>query len=86
MTSPDTNLMWTRFIKTQILTSSWHTSSHPPHLSPTNPLHLLVTLVYVVLSSRLHRRAPMLDFYFDHSEERPLEAFEDIFASYDYKK
>uniref|UniRef100_A0A8C2X5D9 Myosin IXB n=1 Tax=Cyclopterus lumpus TaxID=8103 RepID=A0A8C2X5D9_CYCLU len=31
-------------------------------------------------------RASMLDFYFDHSEERPLEAFEDIFASYESKK
>uniref|UniRef100_A0A8C2PXS1 Myosin IXB n=1 Tax=Cyprinus carpio TaxID=7962 RepID=A0A8C2PXS1_CYPCA len=30
--------------------------------------------------------APMLDFSFDHSEERPLEAFEDIFASYESKK
>uniref|UniRef100_A0A673YMM8 Myosin IXB n=1 Tax=Salmo trutta TaxID=8032 RepID=A0A673YMM8_SALTR len=28
-------------------------------------------------------RASMLDFYFDHSDERPLEAFEDIFASYE---
>uniref|UniRef100_A0A8C2JC65 Myosin IXB n=1 Tax=Cyprinus carpio TaxID=7962 RepID=A0A8C2JC65_CYPCA len=33
---------------------------------------------------RIH--APMLDFSFDHSEERPLEAFEDIFASYESKK
>uniref|UniRef100_A0A665X3S8 Myosin IXB n=1 Tax=Echeneis naucrates TaxID=173247 RepID=A0A665X3S8_ECHNA len=40
----------------------------------------------VVLSSPLHRRASMLDFCFDHSEERPLEAFEDIFASYESKK
>uniref|UniRef100_A0A7N6AI52 Myosin IXB n=1 Tax=Anabas testudineus TaxID=64144 RepID=A0A7N6AI52_ANATE len=31
-------------------------------------------------------RASMLDFCFDHSEERPLEAFEDIFASYENKK
>uniref|UniRef100_A0A7N6BS41 Myosin IXB n=1 Tax=Anabas testudineus TaxID=64144 RepID=A0A7N6BS41_ANATE len=30
-------------------------------------------------------RASMLDFCFDHSEERPLEAFEDIFASYENK-
>lgn len=36
--------------------------------------------------SPLHRRVSMLDFYFDHSEERPLEAFEDIFASYENKK
>lgn len=50
------------------------------------PLHLLVTPVCAVLSSPLHRRASMLDFYFDHSEERPLEAFEDIFASYESKK
>ncbi|MEQ2164205.1 hypothetical protein GOODEAATRI_004234, partial [Goodea atripinnis] len=52
------------------------------------PPHLSVTPVYVVLSSSssLHRRASMLDFYFDHSEERPLEAFEDIFASYENKK
>lgn len=28
----------------------------------------------------------MLDFYFDHSDERPLEAFEDIFASFENKK
>lgn len=49
-------------------------------------LHLLVTPVCAVLSSPLHRRASMLDFYFDHSEERPLEAFEDIFASYESKK
>uniref|UniRef100_A0A8C2IZW6 Myosin IXB n=1 Tax=Cyprinus carpio TaxID=7962 RepID=A0A8C2IZW6_CYPCA len=34
--------------------------------------------------SNIH--APMLDFSFDHSEERPLEAFEDIFASYKSKK
>lgn len=39
-----------------------------------------------VLFSPLHRRASMLDFYFDHSDERPLEAFEDIFASYESKK
>uniref|UniRef100_A0A8C7V962 Myosin IXB n=1 Tax=Oncorhynchus mykiss TaxID=8022 RepID=A0A8C7V962_ONCMY len=32
------------------------------------------------------QRASMLDFYFDHSDERPLEAFEDIFASYESKK
>uniref|UniRef100_A0A673BIN0 Myosin IXB n=1 Tax=Sphaeramia orbicularis TaxID=375764 RepID=A0A673BIN0_9TELE len=46
------------------------------------------TSVCTVLSSPspLHRRASMLDFCFDHSEERPLEAFEDIFASYDSKK
>lgn len=48
--------------------------------------HLLVTTVCAVLSSPLHRRVSMLDFYFDHSEERPLEAFEDIFASYENKK
>ncbi|XP_057696103.1 LOW QUALITY PROTEIN: si:zfos-588f8.1 [Corythoichthys intestinalis] len=35
---------------------------------------------------RLYKRASMLDFYFDLSEERPLEAFEDIFASYESKK
>uniref|UniRef100_A0A7N8YE79 Myosin IXB n=1 Tax=Mastacembelus armatus TaxID=205130 RepID=A0A7N8YE79_9TELE len=35
---------------------------------------------------RMYKRASMLDFYFDHSEERPLEAFEDIFASYENKK
>ncbi|XP_045543391.1 unconventional myosin-IXb isoform X2 [Salmo salar] len=35
---------------------------------------------------RMYRRASMLDFYFDHSDERPLEAFEDIFASYESKK
>uniref|UniRef100_A0A8C1KY75 Myosin IXB n=1 Tax=Cyprinus carpio TaxID=7962 RepID=A0A8C1KY75_CYPCA len=35
---------------------------------------------------RMYRHAPMLDFSFDHSEERPLEAFEDIFASYKSKK
>lgn len=46
----------------------------------------LVTPVCAVLSSPLHRRASVLDFYFDHSEERPLEAFEDIFASYESKK
>lgn len=51
-----------------------------------SPLHLLVTTVCAVLSSPLHRRVSMLDFYFDHSEERPLEAFEDIFASYENKK
>uniref|UniRef100_A0A667Y0H6 Myosin IXB n=1 Tax=Myripristis murdjan TaxID=586833 RepID=A0A667Y0H6_9TELE len=32
---------------------------------------------------RMYKRASVLDFYFDHSEERPLEAFEDIFASYE---
>uniref|UniRef100_A0A8C9Z113 Myosin IXB n=1 Tax=Sander lucioperca TaxID=283035 RepID=A0A8C9Z113_SANLU len=37
-------------------------------------------------SGTLSIRASMLDFYFDHSEERPLEAFEDIFASYESKK
>lgn len=57
--------------------------SHP-HLCPS--LHLLVTKVCAVFSSPFHRRASMLDFYFDHSEERPLEAFEDIFASYESKK
>uniref|UniRef100_H3DDJ4 Myosin IXB n=1 Tax=Tetraodon nigroviridis TaxID=99883 RepID=H3DDJ4_TETNG len=35
---------------------------------------------------RMYKRVSMLDFYFDHSEERPLEAFEDIFASYENKK
>ncbi|XP_060797180.1 si:zfos-588f8.1 isoform X9 [Neoarius graeffei] len=35
---------------------------------------------------RMYRRASMLDFSFDLSEERPLEAFEDIFASYESKK
>ncbi|XP_055020754.1 unconventional myosin-IXb, partial [Boleophthalmus pectinirostris] len=35
---------------------------------------------------RMYKRASMLDFCFDHSEERPLEAFEDIFASYENKK
>ncbi|XP_035032170.2 unconventional myosin-IXb isoform X2 [Hippoglossus stenolepis] len=35
---------------------------------------------------RLYKRASMLDFYFDPSEERTLEAFEDIFASYESKK
>ncbi|XP_015826773.3 unconventional myosin-IXb isoform X2 [Nothobranchius furzeri] len=35
---------------------------------------------------RVYKRASMLDFYFDHSEERPLEAFEDIFASFEKKK
>ncbi|XP_060888978.1 si:zfos-588f8.1 isoform X2 [Labrus mixtus] len=35
---------------------------------------------------RMYKRASMLDFYFDHSEERPLEVFEDIFASYESKK
>uniref|UniRef100_A0AAQ5ZNB5 Myosin IXB n=1 Tax=Amphiprion ocellaris TaxID=80972 RepID=A0AAQ5ZNB5_AMPOC len=61
--------------------------SSSPHLSRPDPLHLLVTPVCAVLSSSspLHRRASMLDFYFDHSEERPLEAFEDIFASYESK-
>lgn len=33
-----------------------------------------------------YSHAPMLDFSFDHSEERPLEAFEDIFSSYESKK
>lgn len=58
---------------------------HKPALSfPT--WHLLVTKVCVAFSSPFRRRASMLDFYFDHSEERPLEAFEDIFASYENKK
>uniref|UniRef100_A0A6Q2YEH0 Myosin IXB n=1 Tax=Esox lucius TaxID=8010 RepID=A0A6Q2YEH0_ESOLU len=35
---------------------------------------------------KMYRQASMLDFYFDHSDERPLEAFEDIFASYESKK
>ncbi|KAK5870302.1 hypothetical protein PBY51_024952 [Eleginops maclovinus] len=35
---------------------------------------------------RMYKRASMLDFCFDHSEERPLEAYEDIFASYESKK
>ncbi|KAM6962551.1 unconventional myosin-IXb [Aplochiton taeniatus] len=35
---------------------------------------------------RMYRRASMLDFHFDHSEERPLEALEDIFASFESKK
>ncbi|XP_017333341.1 unconventional myosin-IXb isoform X5 [Ictalurus punctatus] len=34
---------------------------------------------------RMYRQASMLDFSFDLSEERPLEAFEDIFASYESK-
>ncbi|KAL2089837.1 hypothetical protein ACEWY4_014525 [Coilia grayii] len=35
---------------------------------------------------RMYRRTSMLEFSFDHSEERPLEAFEDIFASFESKK
>ncbi|XP_029002610.1 unconventional myosin-IXb isoform X2 [Betta splendens] len=35
---------------------------------------------------RMYKRASMLDFCFDLSEERPLEAFEDIFASFENKK
>ncbi|XP_035379016.1 unconventional myosin-IXb isoform X2 [Electrophorus electricus] len=35
---------------------------------------------------RMYRRTSMLDFSFDLSEERPLEAFEDIFVSYESKK
>ncbi|XP_036411404.1 unconventional myosin-IXb [Megalops cyprinoides] len=35
---------------------------------------------------KLYRRTSLLDFSFDHSEERPLEAFEDIFTSYESKK
>ncbi|KAJ4943826.1 hypothetical protein JOQ06_006320, partial [Pogonophryne albipinna] len=35
---------------------------------------------------RMYKRASMLDFCFDHSEERPLDAFEDIFASFESKK
>uniref|UniRef100_A0A4W4FH05 Myosin IXB n=1 Tax=Electrophorus electricus TaxID=8005 RepID=A0A4W4FH05_ELEEL len=34
----------------------------------------------------LYSRTSMLDFSFDLSEERPLEAFEDIFVSYESKK
>uniref|UniRef100_A0A8C9U6G9 Myosin IXB n=1 Tax=Scleropages formosus TaxID=113540 RepID=A0A8C9U6G9_SCLFO len=33
-----------------------------------------------------HSRSPFLDFSFDYSEERPLEAFEDIFVCYESKK
>lgn len=61
-------------------------SSFSSTQTPLSSLHLLVTPLCAVLSSPLHRRASMLDFYFDHSEERPLEAFEDIFASYENKK
>ncbi|XP_046892934.1 unconventional myosin-IXb [Hypomesus transpacificus] len=35
---------------------------------------------------RIYKRASLLDFYFDPSDESPLEAFEDIFASYERKK
>ncbi|MBN3317152.1 MYO9B protein, partial [Atractosteus spatula] len=35
---------------------------------------------------KMYRRGSLLDFSFDHSEELPLEAFEDIFASYENKK
>lgn len=60
-------------------TSSQSHVSSPPFGDPG---------VCAVLSSPspLHRRASVLDFCFDHSEERPLEAFEDIFASYENKK
>lgn len=70
-------------LKPQKTDKTSFTSSHLSHLYP---LHPLVTPLCAVLSSPLHRRASMLDFYFDHSEERPLEAFEDIFASYESKK
>uniref|UniRef100_A0A8P4KDI3 Myosin-IXb n=1 Tax=Dicentrarchus labrax TaxID=13489 RepID=A0A8P4KDI3_DICLA len=65
---------------------SWAAKTSGTLLVHPYPLHPLVTPVCAVLSSPLHRRASMLDFYFDHSEERPLEAFEDIFASYESKK
>lgn len=80
---------WTDFIKSDTDTSCDITLTDPsPLVSHSRTLHLLVTPVYAVFSSSspLHRRASMLDFYFDHSEERPLEAFEDIFASYESKK
>ncbi|XP_027882732.1 unconventional myosin-IXb isoform X3 [Xiphophorus couchianus] len=50
------------------------------------PIERMYNVWVLSSSSSLHRRASMLDFYFDHSEERPLEAFEDIFASYENKK
>lgn len=71
---------------THFSASPWQTKLPSPHLRHLHPLHPLVTPLCAVLSSPLHRRASMLDFYFDHSEERPLEAFEDIFASYESKK
>ncbi|XP_048832088.1 unconventional myosin-IXb-like isoform X5 [Brienomyrus brachyistius] len=37
-------------------------------------------------TEKIYRRDSLLDFFFDHSEERPLEVFEDIFASYESKK
>lgn len=42
--------------------------------------------VFACVLFLLYSRASMLDFSFDLSEERPLEAFEDIYASYESKK
>lgn len=83
---------WTNFTNSDTDTSCDIALTDPLHLfSHSQTLHLLVTPLCAVFSSYsplhpLHRRASMLDFYFDHSEERPLEAFEDIFASYESKK
>lgn len=65
--------------KTQQTYSPHHESS-PPFGDST------LCVRFSPLPSPFHRRASLLDFYFDHSEERPLEAFEDIFASYENKK
>uniref|UniRef100_A0A673MAQ7 Myosin IXB n=1 Tax=Sinocyclocheilus rhinocerous TaxID=307959 RepID=A0A673MAQ7_9TELE len=51
--------------------------------APAGGVRPRVTLCVVFI---FYSHAPMLDFSFDHSEERPLEAFEDIFSSYESKK
>uniref|UniRef100_A0A672MCX0 Myosin IXB n=1 Tax=Sinocyclocheilus grahami TaxID=75366 RepID=A0A672MCX0_SINGR len=51
--------------------------------APAGGVRPRVTVCVVFI---FYSHAPMLDFSFDHSEERPLEAFEDIFSSYESKK
>uniref|UniRef100_A0A671Q1Y7 Unconventional myosin-IXb-like n=1 Tax=Sinocyclocheilus anshuiensis TaxID=1608454 RepID=A0A671Q1Y7_9TELE len=48
--------------------------------APAGGVRPRVTVCVVFI---FYSHAPMLDFSFDHSEERPLEAFEDIFSSYE---
>lgn len=76
-------------VKTYTQTDRGRMNPPSPHLTSSQGLFSSPPFWWLhcaVLSSPLNRRASMLDFYFDHSEERPLEAFEDIFASFESKK
>lgn len=42
--------------------------------------------LYKSIHSDLYSQGSLIDFSFDRTEESPLEAFEDIFATFENKK